>query len=78
MKYLKINLEDQANLEKIADLLLHLRGVKSVEVIDDSLQDSDLKKALNKGKQQLKNGDFESIVSDIFDILGGPSKPAKS
>lgn len=69
MKYLKINLEESANSEKLMDLLLMIKGVKSVEVLDDENTESDLKKAINSSKEKLKSGDYESLVNDIFDTF---------
>lgn len=69
MKYLKLNLEETANSEKVIDLLLMIKGVKSVEVMDDSLAESDIKKAVSKTKEQLKKGDYETIVNDLFDTF---------
>lgn len=69
MKSLKINLEENASLDKLAEILLLIKGVKSVEIIDDSATESDLKKAVNKGKEQLKSGDYESLVNDLFDTF---------
>ena len=69
MKSLKINLDENASLEKLTELLLQIKGIKSVEIIDDENGESDLKKAFTKSKEQLKKGEYESIVNDIFDIL---------
>lgn len=69
MKTLKINLEDKANAEKLIDLLDQIKGIKSVEIIDEDNVESEMKKAFNKSKEQLKNGDYENIVNDIFDIF---------
>lgn len=69
MKSLKINLDENASLEKLTELLLQIKGIKSVEIIDDENTESDLKKAFTKSKEQLKKGEYESIVNDIFDIL---------
>ena len=69
MKSLKINLDENASLEKLTELLLQIKGIKSVEIIDDENAESDLKKAFTKSKEQLKKGEYESIVNDIFDIL---------
>lgn len=69
MKSLKINLDENASLEKLTELLLQIKGIKSVEIIDDENTESDLKKAFAKSKEQLKKGEYESIVNDIFDIL---------
>ena len=72
MKHIKISLEQNADAEKLKDLLLQLKGVASVEVIDEENPESELKKAFNKSKEQLKKGEYENIVSDIFDILINP------
>lgn len=69
MKSIKINLEDNASLEKLSDILLQIKGIKSVEIIDDSQAESDLRKAFSKSKEQLKSGDYESLVNDIFDTF---------
>lgn len=72
MKYLKIIPEDKADTEILKAVLTQIKGVKSVELIDESNPDSELKKAFNKSKEQLKKGEYESIVNDIFDILINP------
>lgn len=69
MKSLKINLDENASFEKLTELFLQIKGIKSVEIIDDENTESDLKKAFTKSKEQLKKGEYESIVNDIFDIL---------
>ncbi len=69
MKSLKINLEDNANFEKLTELLIQIKGIKSVEIIDDAQSESDLKKAYAKSKEQLKNGEYETLVNDIFDTF---------
>lgn len=69
MKYLKINLEDKANAEKLIDLLIQIKGIRSVEIIDEENLESDLKKAVNKSKEQLKSGDYESLVNDLFETF---------
>ena len=69
MKSLKINLEEKANFEKLTEILLMIKGVKSIEIIDDSNSESDLKKAVDKSKQQLKSGDYESFVNDLFETF---------
>ena len=69
MKSLKINLEENANFEKLTEILLMIKGVKSIEIIDDSASQSDLKKAVDKSKQQLKSGDYESFVNDLFETF---------
>ena len=74
MKHLKINLDDAANAEKIVDLLTMIHGIKSVEIVNENTTESELKKALNKSRDQLKKGDYESIVNDVFDIFLNPKK----
>lgn len=69
MKSLKVHLDENASFEKLTELLLQIKGIKSVEIIDDENAESDLKKAFTKSKEQLKKGEYESIVNDIFDIL---------
>ena len=69
MKSLKINLEENANFEKLTQILLMIKGVKSIEIIDDSASQSDLKKAVDKSKEQLKSGDYESFVNDLFETF---------
>ncbi|KMQ67581.1 hypothetical protein ACM39_11975 [Chryseobacterium sp. FH2] len=69
MKSLKINIEENADIEKIKELLLQVKGISSIEIIDDENPESELKKAFNKTKEQFKKGDYETVVNDIFDIL---------
>ena len=69
MKSLKINLEENANFEKLTEILFMIKGVKSIEIIDDSASQSDLKKAVDKSKEQLKSGDYESFVNDLFETF---------
>lgn len=69
MKYLKINTEENADIEALKNAVNQLKGVASVEVIDDENPESELKKAFAKTKEQLKTGDYETLVNDIFDIL---------
>lgn len=69
MKSLKINLEDKVDAVKLIDLLILIKGVKSVEIFDEENIESDLKKAVNKSKEQLKNGDYESLVNDVFETF---------
>ncbi|WP_185152030.1 hypothetical protein [Chryseobacterium vaccae] len=69
MKYLKINTEENADVEALKNAVLQLKGVESVEIIDDENPESELKKAFAKTKEQLKTGDYETLVNDIFDIL---------
>ena len=35
MKSLKIHLDENASFEKLTELLLQIKGIKSVEIIDD-------------------------------------------
>ncbi|ATL76021.1 hypothetical protein IQ37_14305 [Chryseobacterium piperi] len=69
MKYLKINTDEKTDLELLQNAILQLKGVDSVEVIDEENPESELKKAFAKTKEQLKKGDYETLVNDIFDIL---------
>lgn len=69
MKYLKINTENNADLELLQNAVLQLKGVQSVEIIDEENPESELKKAFAKTKEQLKTGDYETLVNDIFDII---------
>lgn len=69
MKHLKINLENEAELSKIAEILMQIKGIKSVEMVNDAEDANDLKKAINKSKEQLKTGDYESFVNDLFDTF---------
>lgn len=72
MKYLKVELTDGADAKQIQQLISLVSGVKSAELIDELQTESELKKAFQKGREQLKNGEYESIVNDIFDILTSP------
>ncbi|MCJ7932833.1 MAG: hypothetical protein MUW56_04185 [Chryseobacterium sp.] len=69
MKYLKVNIEDHADIEVLKNTLLQLKGVASVDLIDDENPESELKKAFAKTKEQLKTGDYETLVNDIFEII---------
>ena len=69
MKSLKINLEDNADIGKLTELLIQIKGIKSVEIINHDNDESDLKKAVNKSKEQLKSGDYESFVNDLFETF---------
>lgn len=69
MKHLKINFDDNADALKIVELLSLIHGIKSVEIVNENATESELKRALNKSKDQLKSGDFEGIVNDVFDIF---------
>lgn len=69
MKYLKINIDENADPEVLKNTVFQLKGVTSVEIIDEENPESELKKAFAKTKEQLKTGDYETLVNDIFDIL---------
>lgn len=69
MKYLKINIEENADIEALKNAVLQLKGVASTEIVDDENPESELKKAFAKTKEQLKRGDYETLVNDIFDII---------
>ena len=69
MKSLKLNLAENAELGKIAELLIQIKGIKSVEIVDDENTESDLKRAVTKSKEQLKTGDYESFVNDLFETF---------
>ncbi|CAD0220708.1 hypothetical protein KYG33_09080 [Chryseobacterium sp. D764] len=69
MKYLKINIEENADIEVLKNAILQLKGVASAETVDDENPESELKKAFAKTKEQLQKGDYETLVNDIFDII---------
>ena len=69
MKSLKISIEENTDVEKLKELLLQVKGINDIEIIDDENPKSELKKAFAKTKEQLKKGDYETLVNDIFDIL---------
>ena len=69
MRSLKINLEEDANSEKLIELLLLIKGVKSVEIQGENTSDNDIKNIMDKTKNQLKTGDYESFVNDLFDAF---------
>ncbi|AZA73340.1 MULTISPECIES: hypothetical protein [Chryseobacterium] len=69
MKSLKITIAENTDVEKLKELLLQVKGINDIEIIDDENPESDLKKAFAKTKEQLKKGDYETLVNDIFDIL---------
>ncbi|UKB80842.1 hypothetical protein [Chryseobacterium sp. MEBOG07] len=69
MKYLKIDIEENADIEALKNAVLQLKGVASIEIVDDENPESELKKAFAKTKEQLKKGDYETLVNDIFDII---------
>lgn len=69
MKYLKINIQENTDVEKLKELLLQVKGINDIEIVDEENPESELKKAFAKTKEQLKKGDYETLVNDIFDIL---------
>ncbi|GEJ44549.1 MULTISPECIES: hypothetical protein [unclassified Chryseobacterium] len=69
MKYLKINIEENADIEALKNAVQQLKGVASTEIVDEENPESELKKAFAKTKEQLKKGDYETLVNDIFDII---------
>lgn len=69
MKYLKVFTEEKSDLELLQSAILQLKGVSSVEIIDEENPESELKKAFEKTKEQFKKGDYETLVNDIFTIL---------
>ncbi|MFC6268866.1 hypothetical protein [Frigoriflavimonas asaccharolytica] len=69
MKSLKINLEENTDFGKLMEVLYQIKGIKSVEILDEDNSESDLKKAVNKSKEQLKSGDYESFVNDLFETF---------
>ncbi|MDQ0782702.1 hypothetical protein [Chryseobacterium sp. W4I1] len=69
MKSIKITIEKDVDAEKLKEILLQIKGVASIEIIDDENPESELKKAFAKTKEQLKKGDYETLVNDIFDII---------
>lgn len=69
MKSLKISIEENTDVEKLKELLLQVKGINDIEIIDDENPESELKKAFARTKEQLKKGDYETLVNDIFDIL---------
>ncbi|AKK71527.1 hypothetical protein OK18_01715 [Chryseobacterium gallinarum] len=69
MKSLKISIEKNTDAEKLKEILLQIKGIASVDIIDEENPESELKKAFAKTKEQLKKGDYETLVNDIFDII---------
>ncbi|PKF74079.1 hypothetical protein [Chryseobacterium sp. PMSZPI] len=69
MKSLKISIEENTDVEKLKEILLQIKGIASVDIIDEENPESELKKAFAKTKEQLKKGDYETLVNDIFDII---------
>lgn len=62
-------MKKNANPEVLKNIVLQLKGVASAEIVDDENPESELKKAFAKTKEQLKTGDYETLVNDIFDII---------
>ncbi len=69
MKSIKIALEQNVDAENLKQILLQIKGVASIEIIDEENPESELKKAFAKTKEQLKKGDYETLVNDIFEII---------
>ncbi|MBD8082166.1 hypothetical protein [Chryseobacterium caseinilyticum] len=69
MKSIKITLDQNVEAENIKMLLSQIKGISSVEIIDEENPESELKKAFEKTKEQFKKGDYETLVNDIFTIL---------
>ena len=69
MRSIKISLEKNVDAESLKQILLQIKGVASIEIIDEENPESELKKAFAKTKEQLKKGDYETLVNDIFDII---------
>lgn len=69
MKSIKITLEQNVDAENLKQILLQIKGVASIEIIDEDNPESELKKAFAKTKEQLKKGDYETLVTDIFEII---------
>ncbi|UFH33202.1 hypothetical protein LNP04_05655 [Chryseobacterium sp. C-71] len=69
MKSIKISLEQNVDAENLKQILLQIKGVASIEIIDEENPESELKKAFAKTKEQLKKGDYETLVNDIFEII---------
>lgn len=74
MKYLKVTLDQQQDPATIQQLMQLIKGVANVEIINEEHPESELKRAFNKSREQLKKGEYETIVSDIFDILISPKQ----
>ena len=66
---LKDTFGDTAKAEKLIELLLQIKGITSVEIVNEENLENDLKKAINKSKEQLKKGDYESLINDIFETF---------
>ena len=69
MKSLKINLEDNCDKEKLIELLILIKGIKSIEIISENEESTDLRKIIDKSKEQLNSGDYESFVNNLFDTF---------
>jgi hypothetical protein len=54
MKSLKISIEENADFAIMAELLIQIKGIKSVEIIDYANSESDFRKVVTKSKEQLK------------------------
>ena len=69
MKSLKINLEEDADIGRLTELLIQIKGIRSVEIMSEERSENELKKAVNKSKEQLKSGDYEAFVNDLFETF---------
>lgn len=69
MNSLKINLDDNANSAKIAELLMQIKGIRSIEMISSQENENDIMKAVHKTKSQLKSGDYEALVNDFLEVF---------
>ncbi len=69
MEFLKIKLEEGANAEKIMDLLLQIKGIKAIEIETENPSENDIRKVVDKSKNQLKSGEYEAFVNDLFDAF---------
>lgn len=75
MKHIKINLEEGANLEKISDILLQIKGIKSVEIVQNQMIESAPAKTETKVAEHKTSNDLENIIGTVLDIFLTPKKP---
>lgn len=71
MTRLQINLQDDAETVKIIELLSVIKGIKSVEIINEHAAKASQENP-EKSKSQLENSNIESIVSEVLDIFLSP------
>ena len=74
MKSLKINLEDNCDKEKLIELLILIKGIKSIEIISENEESTDLRKIIDKSKEQLKS-EIMNLLSTIYSILSPTKNP---